>query len=91
MIDFTDFDRDEMRGVEWLRSLPKLEHAALAIAVNGGQHVFQARCACRWEGPLHRWDRSERPLSGPGLLALNTQLWMRAVADADEHNAEKAS
>ena len=87
--EFTGFDIDELRGQDWMRSLPRMEHAALAIAVNGGQHVFQARCSCRWEGPVRRWtgQPGERPLRGRnrGVLALNTELWLRAVVDADEH------
>lgn len=80
MTEFTGFDIDEMRGTEWMRALPRLEHAALAIAVNGGQHVFQAVCRCGLDFPIHRPHRGE-----PITVALNTELWLRAVEDADEH------
>ena len=87
MTEFTGFDRDELAGVAWMHALPKLKHAALAIAVDGGQHEFQARCPCRWEGPLHNPESAGLKRS----KSVNTRLWRLAVLDADEHNAQYAA
>lgn len=80
MIDFTQADRDELRGKEWMRSLPQAEHAAIPLALDAGAHVFQASCRCGWGGPIYH--RQARVTHG-----LNTRLWSLAAADADEHNA----
>lgn len=87
MIDFTQADRDELRGQDWMRSLPQAEHAAIPITVDGGTHVFQASCRCRWKGPIHRAPRG----AAADLENLNTSLWLDAAADADAHNAQHAN
>lgn len=88
MIDFTQADRDDMRGAEWMRSLPVAEHAAIPLALDAGAHIFQASCHCKWKGPVHRYRGV--PV-GTALRHLNTKLWLDAAADADKHNQEHAS
>jgi hypothetical protein len=90
VIDFTQADRDDMRGAEWMRSLPVAEHAAIPLALDAGAHIFQASCRCKWKGPVHR-SHPATGLSGKALHNLNTKLWLDAAADADAHNAEHAS
>ena len=80
-VDFTQADRDDMRGQDWMRSLPVAEHAAIPLAIDAGGHVFQASCRCRWKGPVRR-GASDR---GRGRRPVNTELWLEAVADADLH------
>lgn len=79
-------DRDEIAGVTWMRALPRTAHAAIPLAVDGGQHVFQASCPCGWKGPIHRRERGV-----PIRFGLNTRLWLAAAADADAHNAMYAA
>ena len=80
-VDFTQADRDDMRGQDWMRSLPVAEHAAIPLAIDAGGHVFQASCRCKWRGPVRR-GTSDR---GRGRGPVNTQLWREAAADADQH------
>jgi hypothetical protein len=75
-MDFTQFDRDELRGQEWMRSLTLPEHAAIPSAVNPAGTLFRARCGCGWMGEL-------RSAHGVGPVAKE-----RAWVDADKHNAE---
>lgn len=87
MIDFTQADRDDMRGQDWMRSLPQAEHAAIPLAIDAGAHIFRASCRCGWKGP----ERYRRGATGRELHNLNTSLWQQAAADADEHNFAMAS
>jgi hypothetical protein len=84
VIDFTQADLDDFRGAEWMRSLPAAEHAAIPIQV--ANHVFRASCRCSKAFPLYRPARGERIYPG-----LNTNLWLKAAADADKHMQEHAS
>jgi len=83
VIEFDAFDHDEMRGVEWMRSLPVAEHAAIPMAIDPGAHKFQAACKCGWRGPLRR-----RTSNRQKLHTLNTRLWSLAALDADLHMQE---
>ena len=69
--------------------ITQAEHVAIPLALDAGAHIFQASCRCRWKGPVHRWNRDERPLAGNGSnrLTLNTALWLAAASDADAHMA----